>query len=159
MTKIFGVFVAAMMMLGVASSASAWWMPSNDIKIENEHTSVTTVAKADVNTGGVTQMGGWFTTAKTGDIYGVSAVGLSQVNMTNFGGCACSHMGDVKVENEGTHVTTIAKADVDTGKVSQFSWGGMKMGTTGSVTYVSTDATSVVNYTDFSVSTPTDPSN
>lgn len=153
MTKILGVFVAGMMMLGLASGVNAyWWTPSSDIKIENDHTSVTTVAKADVNTGSVNQVGGMVTTAKTGDIYGVSAVGLSQVNMTKFGGCACSHVGDVKVENDQTHVTTIAKANADTGKVSQFSWGGMKMGTTGAVTYVSTDATSVVNYTDFSVS-------
>jgi uncharacterized membrane protein YeiB len=155
MTKLFAVIAAAIMVFGSASSASAGWMPSmpsNDISIENDDTNVTTVAKADVYTGGVMQTGGMFSVAKTGDVYGVSAVGMSQVNMTNFGGCACTRSGDVKVENEDTRVTTIAKADVDTGRVSQFSWGGMKMGTTGAVTYVDTKATSVVNYTDFSVS-------
>lgn len=157
MTKVFAIFVAAMMVFGTTSSASAWWMPelpSHDISIENNDTKVLTVAKADVSTGGVKQIGGNFISAVTGDISKVSVAGLSQVNMTNFAGCACGANGDVKVENEHTNVVTIAKADVGTGKVSQFSWGGVKVGKTGSVNVVDTSATSVVNYTDFSVGGP-----
>lgn len=159
MHKIFAVALTMAMVFSVANGAKAWYWPSNDIKIENEHTNVLTTAKADVDTGSVYQMGGHFVTATTGDVYSVGAVALSQVNMTNLGGCACSRMGDVKVENERTNVMTTAVADVSTGKVSQFSWSGMKMAKTGSVAVVGTEATSVVNYTDFSVTEPTNPTN
>lgn len=159
MKKLLGIVAAMAMVLSVVTAAGAWQMPSSDVEVENEWTSVTTVAKANVETGNVSQMGGWYSKVSTGDVYGVSSTALSQVNMTKLPSCAlCGWMsGDVEVENEKTHVTTVAKADVETGNVMQFSWKGMQKVYTGDVTFVAADAASVVNYVDFSVDTPVQP--
>lgn len=148
------------MVFGFAVSAGACYgygcmqMPSSDVTVENIHTDVVTVAKADVNTGDVFQMGGFYSKVSTGDVYGVYATGLSQVNTTKLPGCACSMFGDTEVKNIHTDVVTIAKADASTGDVKQMSFGGFQKTYTGNVTYVFSDASAGVNYVDFSVDTP-----
>lgn len=152
--KLIATAMAGATMLSVAGVAGAWWkMPSPEIEVENEHTNVTTIAKAEAETGEVSQMGGWYSKVSTGDVYGVQATALSQVNMTKLPTCAvCGFMGgEVEVENEHTRVTTIAEAEAETGEVKQMSFWGTQKAYTGNVSWIGANATSVVNYTEFGV--------
>lgn len=129
-------------------------MPSNDIKVENEHTYVKTISVAEGLTGGNVQNGMLMTQRlTTGGVVGASAIAQSEVNSTYLPSCGCNRVGDITVENEHTKVATVAKVQVATGGNTQN--GGMlsrQKITTGGVQSIGTQATSLVNYTGFSVS-------
>lgn len=164
LNKIAGMTVAMAMMLSMNGTALAYGsyqprfhftMPSYDISVKNEDTSVKTIATVDAYTGGNTQTGGFLgsMTLGTGGVVGISSIAQSEVNTTILPDCGCNLRGDISIRNEDTHVTTVASVDAVTGDSTQTAgmWTHQTM-TTGGVQSIGTQATSLVNYTGFSVS-------
>ncbi len=155
MKKIFAGMLASAMMLSIAGTTYAfgWSMPKADINIENEDTHVTTIARSSATTGSNVQFGGSWSKINTGSVSNLSALSEAQVNATILPSCNCSNVGDITIENEHTRVMTVAKVGVTTGENKQMSFTRFSMPqiTTGGVSGVGAGASSIVNYTDFSV--------
>lgn len=155
MQKLFAGILATAMMLSITGTTYAfgWSMPKTDIRIENEDTRVTTIAKSSATTGSNIQFGGSWSKINTGSVTNVSALSEAQVNATILPSCNCNKVGEISIENEHARVTTIAKVGVATGENKQMSITRFAMPqiTTGGVNGVGAGASSIVNYTDFSV--------
>lgn len=147
--------VAALSIVSPARAFTYW--PSTDIHVDNTHTTVTTVAKTEANTGYNKQFGGTFSSMTTGHIVGASAVAENQVNATILPSCACNRIGDIVVKNEQTTVKTIAKVELNTGSNTQVGVAHFTMPktTTGTIQNVGSSTSAIVNYTDFSVQSST----
>ena len=154
---IVSITLAAAMMMMTVSGAEAFWMPqmpSNDIKVTNDWTKVTTTALTSVTTGSNQQSGGMWSAPKltTGAVGTLTSIAGSQVNMTVLPSCNCSRVGDITVANKATFVTTGATTGAVTGGNVQTSMFATPNMTTGAVSNLGSQATSDVNWTQFGVS-------
>lgn len=161
MNKLLGITASLAMMLALVGGVKAcgfggcfpkFQMPSNDIKVENMFTEVTTVAKVGVDTGSNMQMGGTWSKVMTGSVVGAYATADSQVNITMLPDCNCRLSGDMSVKNMFTDVATIAKVEVETGKNFQTSFGHFAMPAvvTGGVANIGAVSGAMVNYVGYS---------
>ena len=162
--KILGMTMAlaiTLSMTGVASAHSNYQpsfrfvMPSNDITIRNDDTVVKTISTVDAYTGGNSQTGSLFgsQTLGTGGVVGITSTAQSEVNTTILPDCGCNLRGDISISNDDTYTKTVSSIDAKTGRSTQTAgmWTHQTL-TTGGVQSIGTQATSLVNYTGFSVS-------
>lgn len=162
--KFIGTAMALAMALSLTGTASAYShyqpsfrfvMPSYDITIRNDDTVVKTISTVDAYTGGNSQSGSIFgsQTLLTGGVVGITSTAQSEVNTSILPDCGCNLRGDVSVSNDDTYTKTISRIEARTGNSTQNAnmWTHQTM-TTGGVQSIGTQATSLVNYTGFSVS-------